>query len=99
MNKELVANLIITRLDPVSGEWEHNHAEGKIGTKEEGEKWLADLRSGKVPEGKSCKWDKVIEITDEWIEVQNFRFGPYVGPQASQLLHLIQKARLSINFE
>jgi hypothetical protein len=94
-----MSELIVTRLDPVSGEWEHNHAEGKIGTKEEGEQWLIDLRSGKTPEGKFCKWDKVIEVTDELIEVQNFRFGPYTGPQAGQLLHLIQKARLSISSE
>ncbi|MDQ1328480.1 MAG: hypothetical protein QG641_1765 [Candidatus Poribacteria bacterium] len=47
-----MSELIVTRLDPVSGEWEHNHAEGKIGTKEEGEQWLDDLRSGKTHEGK-----------------------------------------------
>ena len=94
-----MSELIVTRLDTVSGEWEHNHAEGEIGTKEEGEQWLVNLRSGKAPEGKCCKWDKVIEVTDEWIEVQNFRFGPYTGPQAGQLLHLIQKARLSISSE
>jgi len=91
--------MIVTRLDPVSEEWEHNHAEGNTGTKEEGEQWLTDLHSGKVPEGKSCKWDKVIEVTDEWIGVQNFRFGPYTGPQAGQLPHLIQKARLSVSFK
>lgn len=94
-----MAELIVTRLDPVSEKWEHNHAEGKTGSKEEGEKWLADLRSDKVPEGKFCKWDKIIETNDEWIEISNFQYGPYSGPQAGQLLYSIQKARLSINFE
>ena len=93
-----MAEMIVTRLDPVTGEWEHNHAEGKTGSKEDGENWLLDLRTGKIPEGKFCKWDKVIEVSDEWVEVQNFRFGPYSGPQAGQLLHSLQKARLSVVF-
>lgn len=93
-----MAELIVTRLDPVSGEWEHNHAEGKTGTREEGERWLADLRAGKVPEGRFCKWDKITEITDNWVEVQNFHYGPYAGTEAGKLLHSIQKARLSVIF-
>jgi len=94
-----MAEVIITRLDPVTGEWEHNHAEGKSGSKEDGEKWLSDIHLGKVPDGKFCKWDKIIEISNEYIEVQSFRFGPYSGPQAGQLLHSIQRARLSVIFE
>lgn len=92
-----MAEMIITRLDPVSEKWEHNHAEGKTGSKQEGEKWLADLRLGKVPEGKFCKWDKVSEIHDDWIEVINFQYGPYSGPQAGQLLYTIQRARISVD--
>ena len=92
-----MAELIVTRLDPVSGEWEHNHAEGRTGTSEEGEKWLADLREGKAPEGKFCEWEEVNEVTDDWVEVVNFRFGPYDGPDAGKLLHTLQKARLSVS--
>ena len=57
-----MSELIVIRLDPVSGEWEHNHAEGPTGTQEEGEQWLAAIREGKVPEGKFCEWDEVIEL-------------------------------------
>jgi len=94
-----MAELIVVRLDPVSGEWEHNHAEGKTGTREEGEQWLADLRAGNVPEGKFCEWDEIVEITDEWIEVRNFRFGPYGGPDAGKLIHSLQRARLTVSFD
>ena len=93
-----MAELIVIRLDPVSGKWVHNHAEGKTGTKEEGEKWLAALREGKAPEGKSCEWDEVTEITDEWTEVTNFRFGPHGGPDAGKLIHSLKKARLTVQF-
>ena len=93
-----MAELIVIRLDPVSGEWEHNHAEGETGSKEDGEKWLSDIRSGKTPEGKFCKWGKIVEITDDWVEVENFRFGPYSDPQAGQLLYSLQRARLSVIF-
>ena len=92
-----MAELIVIRLDPLSGEWEHNHAEGSTGTREEGEQWLAALREGKVPEGKSCEWDEVIEITDEWTEVSNLRFGPYAGLDAGKRLHSIKRARLTVN--
>lgn len=92
-----MAELIVTRLDPVSGKWEHNHAEGKSGAKEEGEKWLADIRSEKVPEGKFCKWERILNITDEYIEVQNFQFGPYGGPDAGKLLHSLKQARLNVS--
>ena len=92
-----MAELIVTRLDPVSGEWEHNHAEGQTGTREEGEKWLVELKEGKVPEGKSFKWDEVVEITDEWTEVNNLRFGPSAGPNEGKLLHSLKRARLSVN--
>ncbi len=92
-----MAELIVTRLDPVSGEWEHNHAEGPTGTREDGEKWLVDLKEGKVPEGKSFKWDEVVEITDKWTEISNLRFGPYAGPNAGKLLHSLKRARLSVN--
>ncbi len=91
-----MAELIVTRLDPVSGKWEHNHAEGKTGTKEEGEKWLDSLKEGKVPEGKFCKWEKVLQTTDEYIEVQNFQFGPYAGPDAGKLIHSLKQARLNV---
>ena len=94
-----MAELIVIRLDPVSGEWEHNHAEGPTGTREEGERWLADIRAGKVPDGKFCKWDEVIENTDEWIEVSNFRFGPYAGPDAGKLLHSLQRARITVSLQ
>ena len=94
-----MTEMIVTRLDPVSGKWEHNHAEGQIGSNEDGKKWLSDMRSGKAPEGKFCKWDKVIDVTDEWVEVENFRFGPYSGPEAGQLLHSLQRARLSVIFD
>ena len=93
-----MAELIVIRLDPISGEWEHNHAEGPTGSREEGERWLADLHNGKVPEGKFCEWDEVVESTDEWIEVSNFRFGPYAGPEAEKLLHSLKRARLSVSF-
>lgn len=93
-----MAELIVTRLDPVSGEWEHNHAEGKTGSNEEAKRWLTDLLNGKVPEGKLFKWDKILEIKDDYIEVQNLRFGPYSGPDAGKLLHSIQRARISIIF-
>lgn len=92
-----MAELIVIRLDPVTGEWEHNHSEGTTGTQEEGKKWLAAIREGKVPEGKFCKWDEVLEVTDEWIEVANFQFGPYGGPDANKLLHSLKKARLIVN--
>jgi len=92
-----MAELIVIRLDPISGEWEHNHAEGPTGTQEEGERWLADLREGKAPEGKFCEWDEIVEITDEWIEVRNFRFGPYAGPEAGKLLRSLQRARLTVS--
>ena len=92
-----MAELIVIRLDPVTGEWEHNHAEGPTGTREEGEKWLAALREGKIPEGKFCKWDEVVEISDEWTEVANFQFGPYGGPDAGKLLHSLKRARLTVN--
>ena len=92
-----MAELIVIRLDPVSGEWEHNHSEGPTGTREEGEKWLAALKEGKVPEGKSCEWDEVVEITDEWTEVSNLRFGPYDGPDAGKLLHSLKRARLTVD--
>ena len=92
-----MAELIVTRLDPVSGEWEHNHADGPTGTREEGEQWLAALREGKAPEGKFCEWEEVVDVTDEWIEVSNFRFGPYAGPDAGKLLHSLKRARLSVN--
>ncbi len=91
-----MAELIVTRLDPVSGEWEHNHAEGETGSEEEGKKWLTDLLNGKVPEGKSFRWDKIVEIKDNYIEVQNLRFGPYGGPDAGKLLYSIQRARISV---
>lgn len=90
-----MAELIVIRLDPVSGEWEHNHAEGETGTQAEGEQWLAALREGKIPGGKFCEWDEVVEITDEWTEVRNLRFGPYAGPDAGKLLHSLKKARLT----
>lgn len=93
-----MAELIVIRLDPVLGEWEHNHAEGSTGTREEGERWLAALREGKVPEGKFCKWDEAVDITDEWIEVRNFRFGPYAGPESGKLIHSLQRARLTVSF-
>ena len=93
-----MAELIVIRLDPISGEWEHNHAEGPTGTRKEGEQWLADLREGKVPEGRFCEWDKVVEITDEWIEVRNFRFGSYAGPEAGNLRHSLKRARLTVSF-
>ena len=93
-----MAELIVIRLDPVSGKWEHNHAEGTTGTREEGERWLADIREGKVPEGKFCEWDEIVEITDEWIEVLNLRFGPYAGPDAGKLIHSLQRARLTVSF-
>ena len=92
-----MAELIVIRLDPVSGKWEHNHAEGPTGTREEGEQWLADLREGKPPDGKSCEWDETVEITDEGVEVSNFRFGPYAGPDAGKLLHSLQTARLTVS--
>jgi len=91
-----MAELIVTRLDPVSGEWEHNHAEGETGSQEQGEKWMQALKAGKVPEGKSCKWEKVTEVADNWIDVQNFKFGPYGGTDAGKFLYSIQKARLSV---
>ena len=92
-----MAELIVIRLDPVSGEWEHNHADGPTGTREEGEQWLAALHEGKTPEGKFCEWEEVIDTTDEWIEVSNFRFGPYAGPDAGKLLHLLKRARLIVD--
>ena len=92
-----MAELIVIRLDPLTGEWEHNHAEGPTGTPEEGQKWLADLRDGKVPEGKFCEWEEVIGITDEWTEVSNFRFGPYAGPDARKLLHSLKSVRLTVS--
>ncbi|MFC1712976.1 hypothetical protein ACFL6S_04865 [Candidatus Poribacteria bacterium] len=92
-----MAELIVTRLDPISDEWEHNHSEGPTGTQEEGAQWLAALREGKVPEGKSCQWEEVVEITDEWTEVSNLRFGPYAGPDAGKLLHSLKRARLTVN--
>ena len=92
-----MAELIVIRLDPVSGEWEHNHAEGKTGTREEGERWLADLNERKVPEGKFCEWDEVVEVTGDYIEVTNFRFGPYAGPDAGKLLHSLKRARLTVS--
>ena len=92
-----MAELIVIRLDPVSGKWEHNHAEGPTGTREEGEQWVADLREGRAPDGKFCEWDEVAEITDEWVEVRNFRFGPYAGPEAGKLLHSLQTARLAVS--
>ena len=92
-----MAEVIVIRLDPVSGKWEHNHAEGPTGTREEGEQWLADLREGKAPDSKFCKWDETVEITDEWVEVRNFRFGPYAGPEAGKLLHTLQTARLTVS--
>ena len=92
-----MAELIVIRLDPVSGEWEHNHAEGPTGKQEEGEKWLAALREGKVPEGKFCEWEEVVEVTDEWTEVSNLQFGPYAGPDAGKLLHSLKRARLFVN--
>lgn len=91
-----MAELIVIRLDPISGEWEHNHAEGPTGTREEGERWLAHLREGKVPEGRFCEWDEVAEITDDWVEVRNLRFGPYAGPDARKLLHSLRRARLKV---
>ena len=91
-----MAEIIVTRLDPVTGKWEHNHAEGKTGSDEEGKRWLADLLSGKVPEGKLFRWDKIIEIKDDYIEVQNLQFGPYSGPDAGKLLYSIQRARISV---
>ncbi len=91
-----MAELIVTRLDPLTGEWEHNHAEGRTGTPEEGQKWLTALCEGKVPEGRFCEWEEVIEITDEWTEVSNFRFGPYAGPDAEKLLHSLKRARLTV---
>jgi hypothetical protein len=93
-----MAELIVIRLDPVSGEWEHNHAEGKTGTKEEGEKWWAALKEGKTPEGKFCRWDEIAEITDDWIEVTNLQFGPYAGPDAGKLIHTLKKARLTVDY-
>ena len=92
-----MAQLMVIRLDPISHEWLHNHAEGKTGTREEGEQWWVDLREGKVPGGKFCEWDEVVEITDEWVEVSNFRFGPYGGPDAGKLLHSLQRARLTVD--
>ena len=92
-----MSELIVIRLDPLSGEWEHNHSEGPTGTREEGEQWLAALQEGKVPEGKSCEWDEVLEITDEWTEVSNLRFGPYAGPDAGKLLHSLKRSRLTVN--
>ena len=91
-----MAEFIVIRLDPVSGEWEHNHAEGKTGTQEEGEKWWAALREGRVPEGRFCEWDEVVEVTDDYIEVTNFRFGPYAGPDAGKLIHSLKRARLTV---
>ena len=93
-----MAELMVIRLDPKSGEWEHNHAEGKTGTREEGEQWWADLRQGKVPEGKFCEWDEVVAVTDDYIEVSNFRFGPYAGPDAGKLVHSLKRARLTVGF-
>ena len=92
-----MAELIVTRLDPVSGEWEHNHAEGPTGTREDGEKWLVDLKEGRAPEGKSFKWEEVVEITDDWTEVSKLRFGTYAGPDAGKLVHSLKRARLSVN--
>lgn len=93
-----MAELIVTRLDPVSGEWEHNHAEGKSGTKEEGERWLAALHKGEFLEGKFCRWDEVLQITDKYVEVRNFQFGPYGGPDAGKLIHSLKQARLNVSF-
>ena len=89
--------MIVTRLDPVTGKWEHNHSEGNTGTREEGLQWLAALRAGKVPEGKNCEWDEVLDVADDWIEVANFRFGPYAGPDAGNLLHSFKRVRLSVS--
>jgi len=93
-----MAELIVTRLDPVSGQWEHNHAEGDTGSREQGEKWLKELREGKIPEGKSFKWNKILKVTEDWVEVENLQFGPYGGPDAGKLIYSIQKARISVNF-
>ncbi|MBD3184862.1 hypothetical protein GF312_21445 [Candidatus Poribacteria bacterium] len=93
-----MAELIVTRLDPVTNQWEHNHAEGKTGTKEEGEKWLSSLKDGEIPEGKRFEWDEVIDINDKWVEVSNLHFGPYEGPDAGKLIHSLKKARLTVAF-
>jgi len=93
-----MAELIVIRLDPVSGKWEHNHAEGVSGTKEDGELWLASLKEGRVPQGKFCKWDEVLQVTDDYIEVQNLQFGPYKGPDAGKLQNTLQRARLLVKF-
>lgn len=93
-----MAELLVARFDSGSNRWEHNHAEGETGTEDDGKAWLEFLKLGEVPKGKFCKWDKVLSVTDDWIEVENFRYGPYKGPDAGKLIHMIPRARLSVRF-